>query len=115
MYPQQLNKTLISLKIMTIFYYILRALLLGLELSGVLVPSEQLNISGIMFMSGFVFVLGYFFQKVNSGLRQDKYWAWISAIILSGMMSFSLFFILGVIGLMGLLSKETRQHFNQIG
>jgi hypothetical protein len=43
---------------------------------------------------------------------EGKYWAWVAGIIVSGMQVLSIFFPLGIMGLMGLLNSKTRQAFN---
>ena len=54
---------------------------------------------------------GIFVEYVTKELKKNKFWAWIVAIIISGIYIPSIFIILGIIGLLGLVHKNTRTAF----
>ncbi len=75
-------------------------------------------------------VLGIGFEIINAGLKELSYWAWVTAMIACtihllvaimilltlgtwGIIGSFFFFILGVIGLYGLVVKETRSLYIQ--
>ena len=99
---------LLSLKITFVFYYVFA----GVLLLGILIP--ETSGVGMAFLSFAAGILGFAVTKVHSGLAQKKYWAWVASIIISGLSLFSLFFPIGLMGLIGLLNKETRQAFAKI-
>ncbi len=100
-----MNPALISLRIAAVLYFVLSAFLIG---TGLVID----NGASLLFISLFSIGFGYFILRVRSGLIAGKYWAWVAGIIISGMQVFSLFFPLGIMGLMGLLNTKTRQAFN---
>ena len=55
--------------------------------------------------------MGVFVEIVIKGLKDNKFWAWVSGLIICGFYIPSLFIILGIIGLIGLLNKEVRKDF----
>lgn len=70
------------------------------------------NTIGLIFL-GIVFFIGLFeigwsaFNEfVIYNLKLHKRWAWITAIVLAILNICSIFFILGIVALVGLLSKE---------
>jgi hypothetical protein len=100
-----MNPALISLRIAAILYFILAAVIVVLSFS----LDKGL---ALIFMSLVAFGMGYLMLKIRLGLIAGKYWAWVAGIIISGMQVFSIFFPLGIMGLIGLLNTKTRQAFN---
>lgn len=98
---------LIALRIMSIAYLVLGPILItvGLFYQETLV---------FLFIGPFLFGLGILYHQIRKGLVEGKYWAWVSGIIVSALSLTSLFFPLGIMGLYGLLNRETRQAFNRI-
>jgi hypothetical protein len=47
-----------------------------------------------------------FTEIVVYKLKQEKYWAWVAAIILSGFNIASIYCLLGIISMAGLVNKE---------
>ncbi len=64
-------------------------------------------ISIILFFLAFITVIMF----VIGGLRKNKVWAWVAALVFSILYTFSLFLPLGLVGLYGLLHKDTRRSF----
>lgn len=64
------------------------------------------------FCTGFLGVgFAVFIEIVVRELKKQKFWAWIAGICLSGLYIPSIFFPLGVMGLIGLLDGEVRAAF----
>lgn len=100
-----MNSALLSLKIAQFLYFILAALLVVLSFT-------MEGGAALFAFSLFVVAWGYFMLRIRRGLLEGKYWAWVAGIIVSGMQTLSIFFPLGIMGLMGLLNTNTRQAFN---
>lgn len=100
-----MNPALLSLKIAQFLYFILAAVLV---VSSFAVEGGV----GLLVVSLFIIGWGYFLIRIRRGLMEGKYWAWVAGIIVSGMQVLSIFFPLGIMGLMGLLNSKTRQAFN---
>lgn len=100
-----MNPALISLRIAAILYFILAAVITVLSFS-------LDKVFALLFMSLVGIGMGFLMLKIRSGLIAGKYWAWVAGLIISGMQVFSLFFPLGIMGLIGLLNTKTRQAFN---
>lgn len=98
----KLNKSIIVLHISAVIY-----LLLGIGLFTIL---SDLVVHPV-FMGFVVIGIGVFVEIVVGGLKNNKFWAWVTALIICGMYVFSLFIILGIIGLVGLLDKDVRTDF----
>lgn len=107
-----MKHSLLSLKILIGFYIVLALLLLLIP-----IVSNSANVGGMIFTSIFTSGWAYFHYKVRSSLMLKKYWAWIVSIIIFGMTTLSILFPLGILGLMGVLKKETRHAFarNDLG
>jgi len=101
----KLKKTIVVLHISAVIYF-----LLAISLITVLAPYLPGRYSSI---AGFVIIWGIFIEVVIKGLKDNKYWAWIAGIIISGLQIPSILIILGIIGLIGLVDKETRDAFNK--
>lgn len=53
-----------------------------------------------------------FIEFIIHGLKQNKYWAWVSGLIMCGIYVPSGFMILGVLGLVGLLNQAVIKQFS---
>lgn len=101
-----MKPALLSLRIITV---------LNTIISIILILASVLRDDPIVFGLGvFIGVFSMLYHLIHRGLVAKKYWAWVAGIIVSGMYTFSLFFPLGIMGLVGLLKRETRQDFNRI-
>ena len=99
----KLNKTIIILHISAVIYF-----LLGIALLTVLSRYIRFGASIIALVS---IGMGVFVEIVIKGLKDNKFWAWVAGLIICGIYVPSLFIILGIIGLIGLLDKEVRKDF----
>jgi hypothetical protein len=97
--------TFLALKIQAGVYFILS---IALIIVGFLQPEGGVPLIG---MGLFTSVLGFANLKIKKSLAAGKYWAWVTAIVVFGLSLFSIFLPLSVMGLVGLLKKETRQTF----
>lgn len=116
----KLKKTLTVLQISSIIYFAFALLLPILYLSFPQIifhqaQNQQLIQMAAMFSAAFTFVfcagLGIFVQFIIRGLKKTKYWAWIAGLIITGLYIPSLFIILGIIGILGLLDKSVIDEF----
>jgi len=125
--PKQLKLTTIYLHVISASHFLLGFAVL---ISG---AYRFLNESIAAFMIIAIFgvmliVLGIGFEIINSGLKELSYWAWITALIACtihlltaviilltlgtwGVFGSFIFLFLGIIGLYGLVVKETRLEF----
>lgn len=95
---KELKKTIICFHIVAILYLILAVIfLIGGE--------------GFFFVLGVVLALLIEFTITN--LKERKFWSWVVALIISGHLVLSFFFIFGIISLIGLLNKNTRKVFTK--
>ena len=101
-----MKKSLLSLKLLIGLYLVVATLFLIGAVAG-----DQDDFSKTMCVSVFSFIWAYFHHKVRSGLQQEKYWAWIASINLFIMTIPSFLFPIGILGLRGVLKKETRRTF----
>ncbi len=117
-YPKGLWTAIVCLRISEVLY-ILLALLFGTfgtmgDLFGEKPTSQGEYFYILGFTIFFVFLslgMAVFIEVVCRHLKQGKYWAWIAGLILCGIYVPSLFIVLGIIGLIGLLKPETRKYF----
>jgi len=98
----KLNKTIIVLHISAVIYF-----LLGIALLTVL----KYYIPFGAFIALISIGMGVFVEVIIKGLKDNKFWAWVAGLIICGLYVPSLFIILGIIGLIGLLDKEVRKGF----
>ncbi len=68
------------------------------------------SVMGI-FLSVFCILLAVGIEFVISGLKKRRYWAWLAALIACCLYLPSLFFVLGGLGLWGLIDPDTRAAF----
>lgn len=62
-------------------------------------------------MLGVNFTVIILIEVIAVGLFSKKKWAWTSSLVLFVIYTFSPFILLGVLGLVGLLLKGTREHY----
>ena len=62
-------------------------------------------------MALFSIAIVIFVEIVIKSLKNNKFWAWVAGLIICGLYVPSLFIILGIIGLVGLLDKDVRKDF----
>ena len=113
--PNRLKMTIVCFHISTALY-----VLLGLGFLLILVnipPDPDLPrsfgpiVGVIVLILCLVFAAGV--EVMVWGLKKLKYWAWIMAIVNCAFYISSIFFILGGLGLWGLLDSETQAAFNE--
>ena len=104
----RLNKTIIVLHISAIIYFLIG--ILPFLLPGVIEEELFLKIIWI-FMALFSIAIGIFIEIVITGLKNNKFWAWVAGLIICGIYVPSLLIALGIIGLIGLLDKDVRKNF----
>lgn len=59
-------------------------------------------------------LMGFGIRKVRQALEAGKYWGWVGSVVVCGLFTMSGLFPVGIMGLVGLLKKETRQAFADI-
>jgi hypothetical protein len=64
-----------------------------------------------LFASALCAAFSWFYFKVERGLRESKFWAWVSGLVLAGLTLFSLFLPLSIIILIGLCHPWVRPTF----
>lgn len=60
------------------------------------------------FMSLLCFGIIIFLEIVIKNIKKGKFWAWVAAICIAGLYIPSLFFLLGIIMLIGLMKQEVK-------
>ena len=68
----------------------------------------------LLYISAFVLGFVFLIAKTISGLGKRKYWAWITSIVIIGMLVPTFVFPFGIWGLYDLLKKETRNKFSSL-
>lgn len=127
MLPQPINKAIISLHITAILTGLVGIFVLGAGIVFLVFTSTDASmdgaglsedvVSGILVMIYFCFLgillLGtaIFIEIVIHYLKCQRYWAWIAAIIISGINLPSIYFILGLVGIIGLADKTVAKHY----
>ncbi len=117
----ELKKTIICLRISSIIYFLLgfAFLFFFVTLSHEIFPEVNANTAKLIgvftALVSFIFTvgIGIFVEIVIHGLKKTKYWSWIAAIILTATYIPSLFIILGIIGILGLLNKSVVADFQK--
>ena len=104
----KLKKTIIVLHISAILYF-----LAGIGSFALLIYlSKEVLVSYILsVVTAFSIIIGIFVEIVVSELKEGKLWAWVAAVILCMTYLLSIFIILGIIGLVGLLHEDVRNDF----
>jgi hypothetical protein len=113
--PKKLSFVTVSLRISSIIYILISVIYtLGL----LLFPKDELASDpvelGIIIGTGVLTIilcilLVVFIEVVINALKKGKQWAWIAGICLGGLYVPSLFLVLGVCMLIGLLDEEVKQ------
>ena len=109
---QKLGKTIIVLHISAVFYFLSGILFLILPFVLPNILEEEIFLT-IMFVITALFsiAIGIFVEIVIKSLKNNKFWAWVAGLIICGLYIPSLFIVLGVIGLIGLLDRDVRKDF----
>lgn len=109
---QKLNKTIIVLHISAVIYLLAGVMLLifSFFLPSVL-DGEPFFKTTFVLSAVLSIAFGIFVEIVIKSLKKHKFWAWITGIIICGLYIPSIFIILGIIGLVGLLNKDVRTDF----
>lgn len=119
--PQGLKNALICLRISE-GLYVLLAILFGILGAGGMfgMPANAPDSTEMVFVWGMVFFfvfislgMAVFIEIICRHLKQGRYWAWIAGLILCGIYIPSLFIILGIVGLLGLLKPDTKTYFQK--
>ena len=109
---QKLGKTIIVLHISTVVYVLSGILLLILPFLLPNIPEEGTFLTiMLVFMALFSIAIGIFVEIVIKSLKNNKFWAWVAGLIICGLYIPSLFIVLGIIGLIGLLDRDVRKDF----
>ena len=116
----KLKKTILCLRISSVFYFVLGTLIASLllffskKMFGEHPTGDTLGgLITAIFMAILSLAMAIFVEFVIHGLKKTKYWAWIAGVILTAMYIPSLFIILGIIGILGLLDKSVMSDFQQ--
>jgi len=107
----KLKKTIIVLHISAIIYFLLGFFFLSFFLEFTRKPLFFLVSIPFIMLVLFFIGIGVFIEIIIKGLKDNKFWSWVASLIICGLYIPSLFIILGIIGLSGLLNKETRKNF----
>ncbi|MCB9062782.1 MAG: hypothetical protein H6622_14770 [Halobacteriovoraceae bacterium] len=112
--PKSLNITIILFKIMSYFYSIFSILII---VFGIFSNNghnfNAFNLITFIVLGIFLFAFAILYSKVSLALKEGKYWAWITGIILSGLMLPSLLIVIGIPCLIGLLDKNSKKYCEQ--
>src|SRR3989338_6996541 len=108
----KLNKTIIVLHISAVIYFLLGIIFLILPF----LSSDEIGLGTFtkilwIFIALLSIAMGIFIEIVIKSLKNNKFCAWVAGLIICGLYIPSLFIILGIIGLIGLLDKDVRKDF----
>ena len=105
----------IPFRISSVLYFILGAAFFIMALVGFSNGSEDSLLAGsfLFIMALFCIALGVFVEIVIYHFKKKKYWAWIAALIIAGLYIPSIFIVLGIIPLIAILDKETKDEFDK--
>ncbi len=65
----------------------------------------------LMMIDGILLGMAIFTEIVIHQLKQGRYWAWIAGMIISGINLPSLYFVLGLFGILGLANKTVAKYY----
>jgi hypothetical protein len=113
--PQEVQKprirlTIIALRISEVIYFLV-ALCSPFLFTAYTEGQDQIGLITGICTAIFGIGLVVFIELVIRNLKQQKFWAWVAALCLSGLYVPSAFLPLGIMGLIGLLDPETRAAF----
>ncbi|MBS3097862.1 hypothetical protein J4209_03665 [Candidatus Woesearchaeota archaeon] len=113
----ELKKTIVVFHISAVLYFLMGfAALIALVFSLINFISDA-GLESLFFLFYSLILLaigvgfGVFVEIVVKGLKRGKFWAWVAGIAISGLYIPSLFIVLGIIGLLGLLNENTMKVF----
>lgn len=110
-----LKSSIICLHISAVLYVLVGGGILYVSIFVIGFDAMMLMMQKILFGIEIItcFVLAGFIEIVVRGLKRHKYWAWIASIIIFGIYIPSIFIVLGIIGLIGILKQDTKKIFVQ--
>lgn len=119
---RQLKRAILCLRISTILYVLIS--LGSMILLWFLYPFYNVTIfrdpedrylipALVLGLSIFSLAVAVFIEIIIRGLRRRRFWAWICGLITAGLYIPSLFFILGIFILLGLINEEVSREFRQ--
>ncbi|MGB3494122.1 MAG: hypothetical protein WBA57_15440 [Elainellaceae cyanobacterium] len=115
--PGRLGLVVVCFRISSVLYILVGLLaMIGPMFIIPLLPPEEAP------AAGFFIIFGLFFGLITIGiaigvevviwyLKKLRYWAWVTAIVISALYLTGIFLPLGILGLMGLLDSETQAAF----
>ncbi len=107
----RIKTSIVCLRIASVIYFIIAAFsLISLGLISEISDVAIITASAIF---TFGFGIGLFLEIIIRDLKHQRYWAWVAGIIVFGMFIPSLFFILGILGLINLLKPEVSKAFKE--
>ena len=115
----KLRPTIVVLHISAVLYFLVAVGLIAavLGMNFLASPGEieaiELTIFTIAFIIAAVLcvAIGIFVEVVIKALQNKKSWAWVAAFILCILYIPSIFIVLGIIGVLGLLDKDVQKDF----
>ncbi|GEM_PF-5136446 len=115
--PGRLRLVVVCFRISTVLYILLGLFaIVGPTFLIPSLPPEEAAVAGIFVIFGLIFGLvsigiAIGVEVVVWYLKQLRYWAWVTAIVISALYLTSIFLPLGILGLLGLLDAETQAAF----
>jgi hypothetical protein len=106
----RIHLTIIALRISEVIYF-LAALCSPFLFTAYTEGQDQIGLITGVCTAIFGIGIVVFIEVVIRNLKQQKFWAWVVALCLSGLYVPSAFLPLGIMGLIGLLDPETRAAF----
>lgn len=112
---KKIKMVTIPFRISSVLYFLMGFGMLILAAAGFSEKTEDAFLAGslLVFMALFCIAIGVFVEIVIYNFKKKKYWAWISALIISALYIPSLFIVLGIIPLIAILDKETKDEFDK--
>ncbi len=114
---KNLSRTIVCLRILQVVYILIIALLFVLTFALLDNPQIQADVqksgnSGGIFLIGMLFSIGLFtlLQFTIKGLRQGRFWAWVTGLCFFALCLPSICLPLGIFGLIWILQPDVRKH-----
>jgi hypothetical protein len=106
--PHRIGMAVVCLHISAVLYF-----LVGLLLFPLFMAVDQTGLGLTFAVAMFIFCLALIvgIELVVSGLHRRRFWAWVAGLCIFGLYVPSLFFVLGALGLWGLLDEGSRAEF----
>jgi hypothetical protein len=106
--PHRIGLAITCLHISAVLYAVLAVVFLILFSS---IEDTTVGLVFGLFMAAFSIGIAVGLEFVVGGLRERKFWAWVAGLCVFGLFTPSLFFLLGILGLWGLLDADSRAEF----